>query len=79
MATKTSVAGVAKAKSYLSRKQPYIKFSQERNKDADMAGVPVPARGKQLGAEWALAKKELGIAIPPKKKTTKTKAKASKK
>ena len=75
MAAKTSAAGVAKAKTYLSRQQPYMKFSQERNKDADMVGVPVPARGKQLGAEWAQAKKELGIAVPAKKKTTSTKSK----
>lgn len=82
MAAKTSAAGVAKAKTYLSRQQPYMKFSQERNKDADMVGVPVPARGKQLGAEWAQAKKELGIAVAPKKKTkatTKSKAKKTSK
>jgi hypothetical protein len=74
---KASSGGVTKAKDSLQKKKTYIQFLASRQKDADIAALPVPMRGKQLGAEWALAKKELGIPVTVKK--TKSKASNSKK
>lgn len=77
MPAQANASGVAKAKDVLKKKGSYIKFAASRQKDADISKLPVPARGKQLGAEWSLAKKELGMPVvarkPAKKPATKKK------
>ena len=79
MPTKASAAGVSKAKDTLSKKRSYIQFSASRQKDADIAKLTVPNRGKQLGAEWALAKKALGMPVTVRSKSkTKSKRKTAK-
>lgn len=70
MPPKASPAGVVKARAVLSSSKPsYIAFSKSRQQDADISPLPVPARGKLLGAEWKQAKRELGMPVAAKKKT----------